>query len=114
MGLIPEIRRWQALGRSPDGSGVSAVPGEAVTGYQEGKAATGTTPPGFGSRTVTREVASESTIRALFLPDELARFSRETGLSDAAVISILRELLPACVGIRAQAMDQASTAPHAA
>ncbi|GAN55147.1 hypothetical protein [Tanticharoenia sakaeratensis] len=57
--------------------------------------------------------ASESTIRTLFHPDELARFSRETGLSPPAVMDILRELVPACVRIRAKAMaDRAE--PHAA
>jgi len=50
--------------------------------------------------------APQDTIRVLFHPDEIRRFSTETGLSHPAVIDILTEMLPQCVHIRAEAMQR--------
>ena len=55
--------------------------------------------------------ADEGTIRALFRPVELERFSTQTGLSEPAAMNILREMLPAAVRHRAVTAQASPAAP---
>lgn len=45
--------------------------------------------------------ATEAEIRQFFTPEEITRFSEETGLSDLATMNMLQNLLPRCVRRRA-------------
>ena len=45
--------------------------------------------------------ATEREVRTFFLPEELDRFSEQTGLTDTATLRMVRRLLPICVRLRA-------------